>query len=105
MEIIAIYTRGNSDSQKSEIVFRVNNRPGKIRKLPEGYARSFEQYLEREKSKVRSKVEHIFLYIKHRFGYRKTVYKGIAKNLHRLQILLCSANLLMCAKSGGWRTE
>ena len=93
-----------SDPQKCGIEYRINSRRGKSGKIPEGYARTFEQFLEREKSKVRSKVEHVFLYIKHRFGYRKTIYKGIAKNLHRLQILLCSINLLMCARSGGWRT-
>jgi IS5 family transposase len=92
-----------NDQQKSKIEFRINKRSGKSRKMPEGYARTFEQFLEREKSKIRSKVEHIFMFIKHYFGYRKTVYKGIAKNLHRLQILLCSTNLLMCARSGGWR--
>jgi IS5 family transposase len=89
--------------QSSKIEFRLNKRFGTSRKIPEGYARRFERYMEREKWKVRSKVEHIFLYIKHRFGYRKTVYKGLVKNFHRLQILMCSANLLMCAKSGGWR--
>ena len=92
-----------NNPRRSKIEFRINKRTGGSRKLPIGYARTFEQFLEREKSKIRSKVEHIFLFIKHHFGYRKTVYKGITKNLHRLKILLCSTNLLMCAMSGGWR--
>jgi IS5 family transposase len=87
-----------------DIEFRINKRPGKNRKLPDGYARAFEEYLEYRKSSVRSKVEHVFLFVKHRFGYRKTVYKGIDKNLHRILILCTSANLCMCAQSGGWRT-
>jgi len=87
------------------IEFRINKRPGKTKQLPEGYARAFEEYLEYRKSAVRSKVEHVFLFIKRRFGYKKTVYKGISKNLHRVLILCISANLLMCAKSGGWRPE
>ena len=93
-----------SDPQKSQIEFRINNRPGKMKKMPEGFARVFEEDQEHRKSSVRAKVEHAFLFIKHRFGYRKTVYKGIGKNLQRLFILCASANLCMCAQSGGWRT-
>jgi len=94
-----------SDASKSKIEYRIAQRRSKIRKMPEGYARTFEECLERRKSSLRSKVEHIFLFIKRQFSYRKTVYKGIAKNLHRLMILFCSANLLMCARSGGWRAN
>jgi IS5 family transposase len=92
-----------SDPQKSRIEYRTNKRPGKARKMPEGFARDFERRLERRKSSVRGKVEYAFLLIKRTFGYRKAVYRGIAKNLHRLHVLFCSANLLMCARSGGWR--
>lgn len=99
-------TRGEitANPQKSKIEYRINRRPSKINRLPEGFAREFEKYLEHRKSSVRAKVEYAFLLLKRQFGYRKTVYRGLAKNLHRIQILLCSANLLMCARSGGWRT-
>jgi IS5 family transposase len=93
-----------SDPQKSEIEFRTNKRQGKVKNLPEGIARDFEKYLEWQKSSIRAKVEHAFLFLKQRFGYRKTVYKGIGKNLQRILILCASANLLMCAQSGGWRS-
>jgi IS5 family transposase len=86
------------------IDYRINARPGVYRKLPEGYARDFEKQLERRKSTVRAKVEYPFLLLKRQFGYRKTVYRGIVKNLQRLFMLFCSSNLLMCARSGGWRT-
>jgi IS5 family transposase len=46
------------------------------------------------KSKVRCKVEHAFAVIKTKFGYRKAVYRGLAKNKARLYMLFCSANLL-----------
>jgi len=93
----------STDSHQSSIDYRINRRPGKVNRLPDGFAKEFERYLERRKSSVRAKVEYAFLLLKRQFGYRKTVYRGIIKNLHRIQILLCSANLLMCAKSGGWR--
>ena len=91
--------------QKPKKEYRITQRPSKIRKIPEGYARAFERNNERRKSALRSKVEHIFLLIKREFNYKKTEYKGIAKNLNRLMILSCSVNLLMCARSGDWRTS
>jgi IS5 family transposase len=92
------------DPHKLGIDYRINERPNSYRKLPVGYARDFEKSLERRKSSVRAKVEYAFLVVKQQFGYRKTKYRGIAKNLQRLFMLFCSANLLMCARSGGLRT-
>jgi len=92
-----------NDPEKSKIDYRITKRPSHYRKIPEGFAREFEKYLERRKASVRAKVEYAFLLVKRQFGYRKTVYRGLKKNLHRLTMLICSANLLMCARSGGWR--
>lgn len=44
------------------------------------------------KAAVRAKVEHPFLIVKRDFGFTKTRYRGIAKNLNHLQILFASAN-------------
>ena len=55
---------------------------------------------ERRKSSVRSKVEHPFRIVKVLFGYRKTVYRGLSKNLNHLYILFGSANLLMWSWAG-----
>ena len=91
------------DSDKFDIDFRINKRPNSYKKLPEGFARDFEKQFERRKSSVRAKVEYAFLLVKGLFGYKKTVYRGIRKNLHRLLVLFTSANLLMCARTGGLR--
>nr|NLD41753.1 transposase [Actinomycetales bacterium] len=48
---------------------------------------------------VRAKVEHPFLIIKRDFGYTKTRYRGIAKNLNHLNVLFASANWLMRARA------
>ena len=88
------------DSNKFDIDYRINKRPNSYKKLPEGYARDFEKQYERRKSSVRAKVEYAFLLVKRQFGYKKTVYRGLEKNLHRLLILFASANLVMFAKSG-----
>ncbi len=93
------------DEQKSKIDYRINQRPGKAWGLTEGPARDWFCYMERQKSSVRSKVEHAFHIIKNTFGFNKACYRGIAKNLNRLYMLAASTNLLMCARSGGWRKQ
>jgi IS5 family transposase len=52
----------------------------------------------RQQSKVRCKVEHIFQVIKHRFGYRKVRYRGIVKNAAQCFSLLALANLCLVRK-------
>src|SRR5690606_25862321 len=49
----------------------------------------------RTKSKVRSKVEHAIGVIKRVFGFQKVRYRGLAKNLHRLEASAALANLFM----------
>jgi IS5 family transposase len=44
---------------------------------------------------VRAKVEHPFLIVKRDFGFTKTRYRGLAKNLNHLHVLFASANWLM----------
>lgn len=47
------------------------------------------------KSKVRAKVEHAIGVIKRVFGFQKVRYRGLAKNLHRLEVTAALANLFM----------
>ena len=49
----------------------------------------------RNKSRVRAKVEHVFGVIKNIFGFRKVRYRGLAKNLHRLEVTAALTNLYM----------
>ena len=44
---------------------------------------------------VRAKVEHVFGVIKRVFGFQKVCYRGLAKNLHRLEVTAALANLFM----------
>lgn len=48
----------------------------------------------RIKSKVRSRVEHVFAPLKQRFGFVKVRYRGLAKNLHRLYTSFALINLI-----------
>ena len=47
----------------------------------------------REKSRIRSRVEHVFGTIKRVFGFRKLRYRGLAKNRHHVTALAAMANL------------
>ena len=49
----------------------------------------------RNKSRVRAKVEHVFCVIKIVFGFRTVRYRGLAKNLHRLEVTAALTNLYM----------
>lgn len=49
----------------------------------------------RKQSQVRARVEHIFRIIKCQFGYRRTRYKGLAKNAAQVNLLVGLANLYL----------
>jgi len=89
-----------SDENKSKIAYRINRRPGALRKDPMNISNQCERHIESRKSSVRSKVEHVFRIVKIQFGFGKVVYRGLAKNLNRLFGLFASANAYMLAKSG-----
>src|SRR5208282_5855275 len=52
----------------------------------------------RTKSKVRSKVEHVFAVMKLKFGFVKVRYRGLVKNAHRLFATCALVNLFMVRK-------
>ena len=51
--------------------------------------------INRTKSSIRSKVEHTIGVIKRVFGFQKVRYRGLAKNLHRLEVTAALANLFI----------
>jgi IS5 family transposase len=95
-----------NDKQQSKVDYRINKRKGAERKREQTIYQDpmnhleyigqpeWDKQIEYMKSKLRSKVEHSFYSIKRLFGYRKVVYRGLAKNKARLYMLFCSANLL-----------
>lgn len=89
-----------SDDHLSDIEYRINKRPSSLKITDEYDGINWDKEIEHRKSSVRSKVEHIFLIVKREFGYRKTVYRGIAKNMNRFNMLFGCANLLMCIRAG-----
>ena len=60
-----------------------------------GRVNEVEKARNRTKSQVRAKVEHVIGVIKRIFGFTKVRYRGLAKNLHRLEVTAALANLYM----------
>jgi len=57
-----------------------------------------EQAANRTKSKVRSKVEHIFGIMKRRFGYNKVRYRGLDKNANSIFMKCALVNIVLAKK-------
>ncbi len=93
-------TEIKSNPQLFAIEYRINRRPGRFLKVSDN-AIDWERYIENRKTAVRCKVEHPCRIVKNIFGFRKTVYRGLRKNLNRLHVLFASANLYMLARAGG----
>ena len=52
----------------------------------------------REQHRTRAKGEHIFLVVKHLWGYRKVRYKGLLKNAAQVFVMFALANLYLVRK-------
>lgn len=91
--------RIDKDESLSDIECRINRRPSSIKMSASYLGYQWDREIENRKSSVRSKVEHPFLIVKKQFGYCKTAYRGLAKNLNRFYVLFASANLLMCIRA------
>jgi IS5 family transposase len=77
-----------------KIKYRINRRQSQIRKLSKSgqYKAKKSEF---QKSSVRAKVEHVFGVIKGLFGYRKTRYRGLRKQVAKLNMLFALANLIL----------
>jgi IS5 family transposase len=60
-----------------------------------GWVNEVEKAKNHTKSRVRAKAEHAIGVIKRVFGFQKVRYRGLAKNLHRLEATAALANLFM----------
>ena len=61
---------------------------GKLKARPEGPLKAVMHQIERLKSQVRSRVEHVFHLLKDRFHHRKLRYQGLKKNGAQHHVLL-----------------
>jgi len=68
--------------------YRVNRRPNGRTRLSERWRK-----INRARSRTRARCEHPFRVIKQLWGFDKTRYRGLAKNLARAQTMFALANL------------
>ena len=77
------------------VQWHIAKRRKTIEKLAEGWQKSLVQAYEKLKAQVRARVEHPFHVVKNIFKYKKTRYKGLAKNDAQLNVLFALSNLYM----------
>ena len=66
-----------------------------IEKLADGWQKSMAQAYEKLKAQVRSRVEHPFHVVNNIFKYKKTRYRGLAKNDAQPNVLFALSNVYM----------
>ena len=95
--IISAPSSTKNAEKKRDLEMHQTKKGNDLKSLPQvsDHAIDWERYIENRKSAVRCKVEHAFKIIKDTFGFRKVRYRGLAKNLHKLNVLFACANLLM----------
>lgn len=77
-----------------KIKYKISRRPSHIMKLSKsGQYRA--KKLEHQKSSVRAKVEHVFAVVKKIFHYRKTRYRGLEKQIQKINMMFALANLYL----------
>ena len=82
------------DPRLSQVEFRIAARRSKLAAMAHP-----DRAAESRKASVRAKVEHPFLIVKRDFGFTKTRYRGMSKNLNHLNVLFASANQVMRARA------
>jgi len=87
-------SRRPDDPHLSQVEFRIAARKSKLAAMAQP-----DRAADSRKASVRAKVEHPFLIVKRDFGFTKTRYRGMAKNLNHLSVLFASANWVMRARA------
>lgn len=78
-----------------EVQWHIAKRRKTLERLADGWQKNLAQAYEKLKAQVRARVEHPFHIIKNIFQYKKTRYKGLAKNDAQLNVLFALSNLYM----------
>lgn len=79
------------------INYKINRRPSQYRNESNRSKGQIKRY-EHEKSSVRVKIEHVFAVIKNQFKFKKTRYKGLKKQIAKLNMMFALANLVIAQR-------
>ena len=77
-----------------KIKYKINRKPSQIKKLSASGQYAAKK-AEHKKSSVRVKVEHVFAIVKRQLGFRRTRYRGLAKQTAKFNIMFALANLIL----------
>ncbi len=80
--------------QGKRIRYKVNRRPSQSKRTSTRSQAQIKRR-EREKSSIRAKVEHVFGVVKVQLRYRKTRYRGLRKQIAKMNIMCALANLIL----------
>ena len=86
------------DKIRKDVEWVIAQRRSTITKMAEGTLKTLVQARERVKAQIRARVEHPFHVVKNLFHFKKTRYKGLAKNTAMLFSLFGLANLVIARK-------
>lgn len=86
------------ENRTSDVDWQVAMKRGKRKALPDDEHGHLQELLEQAKASLRAKVEHPFHVVKNLLKYRKTRYRGLAKNAAQLFSLFGLANLMRARK-------
>jgi IS5 family transposase len=77
-----------------KIKYKLNRKPSQIKKLSLSgqYAAKKSEH---KKSSIRAKVEHVFAVVKRQLGYRRTRYRGLEKQISKINFMFALANLIL----------
>jgi IS5 family transposase len=82
-----------------DVAWHIAAKRGKIKAMVEGPLKELAQQAERLKASIRARVEHPFHILKNLFHYRKTRYRGLAKNTAQLHTLFALVNLVIAKRN------
>lgn len=74
--------------------YKINRRPSQSKNKSARSQAQIKRH-EHEKSSVRAKVEHVFAVVKLQLRFRKTRYRGLRKQIAKMNIMFASANLIL----------
>ena len=77
-----------------KIKYKINRRPSQLKALNKS-GRYAAKKVEHAKASIRTKVEHAFGVVKKQLRFRKTRYRGLRKQIAKLNIMFALANLLL----------
>lgn len=86
------------ENHGKSVTWHVAMKRSKRKALPKNKLGRMRAKLEVLKASVRAKVEHPFHVVKNLFRYRKTRYRGLAKNTAQLFTLFGFANLVLAGR-------